>query len=615
MQVVQLAPGFISADGSATRRFVSVRRRASSQPRRGNRGGWHTDATVIARSTAVQTLADERFDIVVVGGGITGAGVALDAASRGYSVALLERADFSSGTSSRSSKLVHGGLRYLRQFELGLVREALLERRLMVALAPQLVRPLPIVVPAFGGVRPDRLVGVGLNLYDVMSRGTRRGRPVAPRGRRGATVEEDAGEESWSPARHRVIDGAEVRELLPALARREPTAGYLFYDCQTDDSRLVLTVLGEAERFGATCANDVAVEELLIEGGRARGVRARDCRSDCELIVRATHVVNATGVWADRLRGQELHDETELPQIRPSCGTHITLSASALPLRAGAIVPAGGGRTIFALPWLGSTLIGTTDNDYDGELEHVAPPRGDVDYLLAAANEFFDTSLGYADITGAFAGVRPLISAGDAKTSVDISRKAELYETSSGMVTITGGKLTTWRRMAKMTVDLIVERDALDAPCRTHELQLGQEIAPETLPRVAGVADDAYPALAARYGHVARDVLKIAAERPELGEPIVPGFPDVLAEAVHAVRSEQARGIADVLLRRTRLGLLAARELSVEGSRPLVRVADALGAALGWDPLRARAELARFHSEVRAEGLVPGVAASRVHAA
>ena len=545
------------------------------------------------RSDALAALAGERFDVVVIGGGITGAGVALDAASRGYSVALLERADFASGTSSRSSKLVHGGLRYLRQFELGLVREALVERALLVALAPHLVRPLPILVPAFDGVRPDRLVGVGLNLYDVMSRGGRRGR-------RGSSPEE--GEESWSPARHRVVDGAEVVELLPALASREPTAGYLFYDCQTDDARLVLTVLGEAERFGAICANGVEVKELQIERGRASGVIARETVSGESFVVGATHVVNATGVWADRLRGEELHDETELPQIRPSRGTHITLASAALPLNAGAIVPAGGGRTIFALPWLGSTLIGTTDDDYDGPLEHIAPPAADVDYLLAAVNDFFATSLAHADVTGAFAGVRPLISTGDAKTSVDISRKAELYETSSGMITITGGKLTTFRRMAKMTVDRIVERDALDAPCRTHEIPLGAPVDPTALPRVDGVAPVAYPALAARYGHAAEEVLRLAGADRGLAGPLVAGFPDLLAEGVHALRREQARGLGDVLLRRTRLGLLAARELS--DTTVLGSIADALGGELGWDAARRALEVQQFREEASAEGIL-----------
>ena len=280
---------------------------------------------MIERSLALSALAQDEFDVVVVGGGITGAGVALDAATRGYSVALLERADYASGTSSRSSKLVHGGLRYLQNFDLGLVREALLERQLMVALAPHLVRPLPLVVPSFGNAHPDRLTGVGLNLYDVMSvdrdrlrsrrpRGTGGRRARAERSAPGASTPTEDGAlpgapragahagESWSPERHRVISGEEVIELLPALAAREPTSGYLFYDCQTDDVRLVLTVLGEAERFGAVCANRVDVTGLLERDGRALGVQALDAESGERFDVRAANVVNATGVWADELQ-------------------------------------------------------------------------------------------------------------------------------------------------------------------------------------------------------------------------------------------------------------------------------------------------------------------------
>jgi glycerol-3-phosphate dehydrogenase len=341
---------------------------------------------VLSRADAVAALSANEFDVVVVGGGITGAGVALDAAARGYSVALVERGDFACGTSSRSSKLVHGGLRYLQHFDLGLVREALLERQLMVALAPHLVRPLPLVVAAFGGARPDRMMGVGLNLYDVMSvdrerlrtrRGRRAGERASERERSSAVTGEIAQGESWSPARHRIISGDEVLELLPALAGssdgREPTSGYLFYDCQTDDSRLVLTVLGEAERFGAVCANRVAATELLESSGLAQGVRALDVESGESFELRAQSVVNATGVWADELRPQELRDEAEVPVIRPSRGTHLVLDEESLPLVGGAIVPAGADRTIFALPWLGRTLIGTTDEDYSGPLDHVPP--------------------------------------------------------------------------------------------------------------------------------------------------------------------------------------------------------------------------------------------------
>jgi glycerol-3-phosphate dehydrogenase len=242
-------------------------------------------------------------------------------------------------------------------------------------------------------------------------------------------------------------------------------------------------------------------------------------------------------------------------------------------------------------------------------LEHVRPSTGDIDYLLQASNEFFGASLDADDLVGAFAGVRPLISTGDPKKSVDISRKAELYETSSGMITITGGKLTTWRRMAKMTVDRLVERDAREAPCRTHEIPLGQAIAPEDLPRVEGVPAESYAALASRYGEAAQQVLALAAEsnpaHPELAQPIVPGLPDLLAEVVLAARNEQARSVGDVLLRRTRLGLLAARELGGVGG-PINRVADVLARELGWSGKRTRLEIERFAEEAQAEGLLVG---------
>jgi glycerol-3-phosphate dehydrogenase len=542
---------------------------------------------MLARAAALAALADEPFDVLVIGGGITGAGVALDAASRGYSVALVEKGDYARGTSSRSSKLIHGGLRYLQNFDLGLVREALLERQLLAALAPHLVRPLPLIVPAFDGARPDRLVGIGLNMYDVMARGRRR---------RDANVD---GREDWSPARHRVIDGAEVAELLPALAAREPSGGYLFYDCQTDDVRLVLTVLAEAERFGAVPANRVEAVALTRDGALIR-----DAAGGGELEVRAANVVNATGVWADRLRPEELHDEAEVPVIRPSRGTHIVLPAALLPLRAGAIANAGGGRTIFVLPWLGQTLVGTTDNDYDGDIEHVRPAEEDVTHLLDALNAFFATELSRSDVVAAYAGVRPLISTGDPKKSVDISRKAELYETSSGLVTITGGKLTTWRRMAKLAVDRIAEREGRDAPCRTHEIPLGMAVGAAELPRLDGVPEESYAQLAGRYGYAARDVLALAAERGALAQPVLPDRPDLLAEAAYAARGEQALSVGDVLLRRTRLGLTAARPLCAPDGEAPERVAAAMGEELGWDAARRAAEVAAFRAEAAAEGIV-----------
>jgi glycerol-3-phosphate dehydrogenase len=544
---------------------------------------------VISRADALVALERDSFDLAVVGGGITGAGVALDAASRGYSVALVEKSDYAAGTSGRSSKLIHGGLRYLQNFDLGLVREALLERSLLVRLAPHLVAPLPLLVPAFEGRRPDRLMGMGLNMYDAMS--WRRGR------------DED---EEWSPARHRIIGGAETIELAPALAGRDPSAAYLFYDCQTDDARLVLTVLAEAERFGAVCANACEATGLVEHRGRAAGVLVRDTLDAGEFELTAANVINATGVWADRLRPDELYGEEEVPRIRPSRGTHVTISREALPVEAGVIVPAGGGRTIFALPWLGRTLAGTTDNDYEGVLEHVPPADEDVSYLLDALNGFFGTSLGSKDLTGAYAGVRPLISTADPKKSVDISRRAELFETSSGLVTITGGKLTTWRRMAKMAVDRIVEREGREAPCRTDEIPLGEPVEADALPDVPGVDDDGRRHLARRYGHAAQLVMRLAAAAPELGRRISPDLPDIVAEAAYAAGHEQARSLADVLLRRTRLGLLDARRLGADTADGPRLAAGAMARELDWDESRLERELADWRDCVRAEGLVPG---------
>ncbi|HWA54013.1 MAG TPA: glycerol-3-phosphate dehydrogenase/oxidase [Solirubrobacterales bacterium] len=531
---------------------------------------------MLPRAAAIEAIAGQRFEVVVIGGGITGAGVALDAASRGYSVALLERGDYAVGTSSRSSKMVHGGLRYLQNLDLGLVREALLERQLMVQLAPHLVYPTPFLVPSFPDERRQRGLGIGLNMYDVMAT-TRVGRS-----RREMRSAKEADEDYyWSPDRHRTIDRDEVLEMVPALGPRDPKNAYLFYDCQTDDVRLTLTVLGEAERFGAVMLNGAEVVEVVGRNGRADGVAFVEAESGERIEVGADSVVNATGVFADRIRPEEVVEEEDVPRISPSRGTHLLIDREKLSTGSAAcILPAGEGRAIFALPWYGRTLVGTTDNDFEGDIDHPRPGPDDVEYLLDATNEFFGSALGREDLVGAYAGVRPLIATGDPKKSVDISRKAELYETSSGMLTITGGKLTTWRRMAKQTVDRLVEREGREAACHTAEIPLGMEARPEDLDAPDGVGEEALAQLAFRYGHAARKVLALARERPKLAQPIVPGRPDLLAEAAIAVRYEQARSVADVLLRRTRLGLLAAPQLRDATSAR--EVAATMGDELGW---------------------------------
>ena len=566
---------------------------------------------MLSRKDAMDAMRTEEFDVVVIGGGVTGAGVALDAASRGYSVAIVERADWASGTSSRSSKMVHGGLRYLQNFDLGLVREALLERQLMVEMAPHLVYPTPFLVPSLGEGKKNRMIGIGLNMYDVMattrvgsSRKERR-REVALRGE-GSDVAPDP--ERWAPDRHRTIPGTEAAELIPALAPLDPREAYLFYDCQTDDVRLVLTILGEAERFGAVTLNGVEVLELVEADGIATGVKCEDTATGEVFEVNAQSVINATGVWADRIRPDEIHDEAEVPRIAPSRGTHVTVSTSKLEIgTAACIIPASEDRTIFALPWYGRTLIGTTDRDYEGDLSHIEPSGDDIEYLLNAANAFFATDLSLGDVTGAYAGVRPLISTGDPRKSVDISRKAELYETSSGMLTITGGKLTTWRRMAKHVVDRLVEREGRQAPCRTQDLLLGMPASDEDLSALGDLGVDDPDGVATlfrfRYGQFSSKVLRMAGEDEGLAKPIVDGMPDLMAEVRVAARYEQARSVGDVLLRRTRLGILAAPELrTAEAVRP---IADVLGAELGWSEIEAASSAEAWLEEAEAEGVDP----------
>jgi glycerol-3-phosphate dehydrogenase len=434
-------------------------------------------------------------------------------------------------------------------------------------------------------------------MYDVMAT-SRIGRGRSQRN-------EHSGEaDYWSPDRHRTISGEEAAELIPALGPMEPSSAYLFYDCQTDDVRLVLTVLGEAERFGAVILNGAEVTDVLDEGGRAAGVAFTEAQSGQRIELRAENVINATGVWADRIRPQELLTEEEIPRIHPSRGTHVTVSTERLDIgTAACIVPAGGERTIFALPWYGRVLVGTTDNDYEGDIDQVPPSTDDVEYLLDALNAYFSTDLGADDLTGAYAGVRPLITSGDPKKSVDISRKAELYETSSGMLTITGGKLTTFRRMAAQVVDRITERDGRDAECRTDDIPLGMAARKEDLETSLDLPEGATDQLAFRYGHAAREVLDLCEERPELADPIVPGHPDLLAEVLIAARREQARAVADVLLRRTRLGLVAAPEL--RDSEVTLAVAKLLGQELGWSDSRVVVEHEEWGRVTEAEGLDP----------
>ena len=527
------------------------------------------------RDTALARMSAERFDVLVVGGGITGAGVALDAASRGLRTALVERADFASGTSSQSSKLVHGGLRYLAQRDYGLVHQALAERRRLLANAPHLVRPLPFLYPAYGGRAASRAVGTALWMYDLAG-GARIGRV------------------------HRRLPVDAATAHLPTLRTQGLAAGYLFYDAWADDARLTLAVARTAVLdHGAVAANYVAVTGLFRDGdGRVTGAAVRSGGDDLE--VRAEVVVNAGGVWSDEVRALEEGSTLGDGRIRPAKGIHVTVPADRLPTDLALVLPVPeDGRSIFVVPWPGTgrVYVGTTDTDYDGPLDRPTCTADDVDYLLRAVNASVIGPLTRADVVGAWAGLRPLAAgaagqtAGVGSRSADLSRRHRLSRSTGGVVSVTGGKLTTYRRMAADTVDQVVEVLGRGGRTRTARLRL----------RGAGQVGRGGGAgaghLEARYGAEAGAVRALVTADPDLGRPLVPSLPYLRAEAVHAVRAEMARSVTDVLARRTR-ALILAGDASAAAAGDVARL---LAPELGWTEAEAAAQAAAYRDLVAAE--------------
>ncbi len=390
--------------------------------------------TPFERESALVRLADEQFDLLVIGGGITGAGVALDAAARGLRTALVEKADFGSGTSSKSSKLIHGGLRYLQQKEFRLVYEALAERQRLLANAPHLVTPLPFLIPLFGTAGAlnsglARLYAIALWQYDLTG-GLRIGK------------------------RHRRISREEALALVPTLDTERLVAGFLYWDARADDARLALTVLRTAViNYGAVAANysPVAAIRRRPDTGRACGATLQD-GSD----VRAHVVVNATGVWSDVVRGLD-EGPSVAGWLRPAKGIHLTFPAHRLPVEVATVLPTPGDRrSIFVVPWGDFTYAGTTDTDYQGPLDDPQCTPADVDYVLAALNAAMTSPVTRADVVGTWAGLRPLVSAAKNQRTADLSRRHRVFVSDHGVVTVTGGKLTTYRRMAADTVDSVV---------------------------------------------------------------------------------------------------------------------------------------------------------------
>jgi glycerol-3-phosphate dehydrogenase len=529
------------------------------------------------RASALERLASgETFDVLVIGGGITGVGCALDAVSRGLTVALVERDDFASGTSSKSSKLVHGGLRYLQQREVGLVYEALAERQVLRTTAPHLVRILPFLLPVFKGKdnlfdrRIARIVGTSMWLYDFTG-GARIGKL------------------------HKKLTTEQAQVHMPSLRSDRVAFSYLYYDARTDDARLTLTIARTAAELGAVVANYARVVELRKENGRCVGATV-EVEGGRTIDVRARTVVNATGVWADDVRA--LDESTHPSSIRPAKGVHITVPWSKVRNDIAAVVPVPKDRrSVFVVPWGDSgngqpqyTYIGTTDTDYDGDPEDPQCTAADIEYLLRAINFSTDANIDESDVLGTWAGLRPLVkAAGVSERTADLSRKHSVRRSDSGMVTVTGGKLTTYRRMAADTIDATEEPFGRKTRSRTKTLKLaGADGWDRT-----GLSEH----LASRYGSLARDVDALGASDAALREPLVPGAPYTRAEAVYAVRAEMARNVDDVLSRRTRARLLA-RDASAAVADDVARL---IGGELGWTDADCTAQAAAYRASVEHE--------------
>jgi glycerol-3-phosphate dehydrogenase len=499
------------------------------------------------RSANIARMGRERFDLAVIGGGIIGAGVALEAASRGLSVALIEKRDFGGGTSSRSSKLIHGGLRYLQRGQIGLVREALHERETLRRIAPHLSRPLEFVLPIYARGKPSPLggnrlkLGAGLWLYDLLA---------------GATGQ-------W---RHRWMSAAEALRLCPALDADALRGAYVYGDCVTDDARLVIEVVKASAARGALVANYCRATGFISEHSRIRGVSVEDCLGNRGFELRAATVVNATGVWV----GQVARHAAAAAQLRLclSKGIHVVLPSETFQMRSAVLIPSVDGRRFhFVIPWLGRMLVGTTDTPYDGDVDEPRATESEVSELLAAVQKSFPRAqISAGHVIGSFAALRPLVGRQN-KPTTDLSRREEIVESDSGLISVFGGKLTTYRAIARRVVNRVLKSSVRrQTAAGDFVLAGGTSAAAATALLPRHVAEH----LAATYAGNAAVVAAIATASPEMQQPLVGGLPYIAAEVVYAARHEMAMTVDDVLERRTRLALLskdgatACRQLAAE---------------------------------------------------
>jgi glycerol-3-phosphate dehydrogenase len=532
-------------------------------------------ATEFHRPSMLQRLETETFDVLVVGAGITGAGTALDAASRGLRTALIERDDFASGTSSKSSKLVHGGLRYLKD-DPRLVYEALRERQRLRKNAPHLVKVLPFMIPILtkDGLVPRkvaRAMGSLMWMYDLTG-GLRIGKF------------------------HKRLRPKAAAAHLPTMPQAKLASAYLYYDASADDARLVLTVARTAAQHGAAVANRCSLVQLTRT---AEGISEATVEADGRrFVVRAKVVVNAAGVWADDVRA--LDEGTHPHSIRPAKGVHITVPWHKVRNDIAVVIPVPKDkRSLFLIPWgeqadgtFAHTYVGTTDTDYDGPLVDPQCTGDDIAYVLRAMNASLTEPVTADDITGVWAGLRPLVNNASSGRTADLSRHHSLHVSEQGLISVTGGKLTTYREMAQDTVDAVVRHLGKRARCRTRSLQLLGAAGRRDHP--VGTAEWH---LQSRFGSLSAEVQALVAADPSLGAPLVHGMPYLRAEAVYAVRHEMALTLDDVLTRRTR-ARLADRAATLAAARS---VAALLAAELHWSPDEVEQQVAHFTAQCVAE--------------
>lgn len=519
------------------------------------------DFSFRTRKANLARLGSEAWDLIVVGGGIVGAGIARDAASRGLMVALVERGDFASGTSGKTSRLVHGGLRYLRDFKVGIVRQAVRERDVLLRQAPALVRPLAFTIPSYRGKGPGTLsLRFGLFVYDLLSKDK-----LLPR-------------RCW-------LRADALRERETRLNGQGLAGGGLYHDALANDARLVLAVVKSAAEAGAVVANYAEAVECILAEGKVAGVRVRD-RTDGTLYgVQSSAVVNATGAWIDWLRGSRRGP----PTIRPTKGIHVFLPRERVGNREAVVLAAKrDGRAIFVLPWDHLTLVGTTDTDYRGDIEHVLPDADDVAYLLESVNDAFPgANVGPEDVVSAYAGVRPLIRMRKEAKESDISRAHEIFEDADGLTSVTGGKLTTHRAMAEEVVDRVCRRLGRTARC-------GTEVAPLGPPSDAARAFKSMGFDPTTAGHLGSrhdpDSFRRWLGEPGARDRIVPSLPYLYSEVCEGVEAEMALSLHDVMVRR--LGLF--HEAADQGLSAADSVARRMAEHLGWSEERIRAEVTAY---------------------